>query len=400
MVERILFNIFAFAFFIFIFFKMIKKNDTNYIYILVTQALGITIGFIGLIFRIKISIILLIITYIFSIILPIIIILIEKKSITLTETIYISLYKFYTSIGKDEKAKKSILKLISKNSNSYYGHKILGQIYEKEKKLETAIEEYIRTVNIRTEDDNTHYKIADLFNKTGKPNESIKILNELIKKKPDWQEASLLLGDILYNEERFKEAESVYLDALQYHPENYYFYYNLGMIYTRLNDFQMAKEYYEKAAQLNSLLYHAKYSLGQIALLYNELDEAEQYFLECVQDEELEESAYYYLAYIAMLKGDEQRAIQFLNVAVDENPELYDSIRKEIIFRMIFNKIDKPNKNKNPKERKIKLTKKEKETMKHLKHTYELVGNLNNNDIKVMKIIQTKRNEEKQKEIE
>lgn len=207
-------------------------------------------------------------------------------------------------------------------------------------------------------------------------------------------------GDILYQQEKFKEAVNVYLDAIMYHPENYDLYYNLGMVYTRLNDFQSAKEYYEKAASLNSLLYHAKYSLGQIALLYNELDEAEAYFLECMQDEELEENAYYYLAYIAMLKGDEQRAVQFLNAAVDENPEIYDSIRKELIFKIILHKVEKPNKNKEIKTKKIVLTKKEKETMSHLKRTYELVGNLNHNDLKVMKLIQDKRKEDEEKERE
>ena len=95
-----------------------------------------------------------------------------------------------------------------------------------------------------------------------------------------------------------------------------------------------------------------------------------------------------------MLKGDEERAIQFLNVAVDENPEIYDTIRKELIFKLIFHRVEKPNKNRPPKKKHIKPTKKEKETMRHLKHTYDLVGNLNHNDIKAMKIIQIKRKEE------
>ena len=203
-------------------------------------------------------------------------------------------------------------------------------------------------------------------------------------------------GDIFYEQEKFKEAVNIYLDALNYHPYNYDLYYNLGMVYTRLNDFQSAKEYYEKAAALNSLLYHAKYNLGQIALLYNELDEAEAYFLECLQDEDLEENAYYYLAYIAMLKGDEQNAVTYLNAAVDENPEIYDLIRKELIFKIVINKVEKPNNSKENNKKHRKLTKKEKETMSHLKRTYELVGNLNHNDLKVMKLIQTKRKEEKE----
>ena len=46
MLERIIFNILAFSLFTIIFFKMIRKNDTNYIAILILEALGIAIGFI------------------------------------------------------------------------------------------------------------------------------------------------------------------------------------------------------------------------------------------------------------------------------------------------------------------------------------------------------------------
>lgn len=396
MVERIIFNVIALGLFLFLFFRMIQKNDTNYLYILVLQAIGITIGFFGLIIRIELPILILIITYILSIILPIIVILIERKGISLTEVIFLSIAKFHEKLGNEEKAKQALLYLVEKDLNSYHGHKALAEIYERENDLEVATEEYIRAANIRPNEDKIQYKIADLFHQTEKPNEAIKILKELLQKKPEWQEASLLLGDIYQEQERFKEAVSIYLDAIQYHPENYDLYYNLGMVYTRLNDFQNAKEYYEKAAELNSLLYHAKYNLGQIALLYNELEEAEQYFEECLQDEELEDDAYFYLAYIAMLKGEEERAIQFLNVAVGESPEIYDRIKKELIFKIILHKVEKPNKNRAPKKKHIKPTKKEKQVMLHLKHTYELVGNLNHNDIKAMKIIQTKRKVEEQ----
>ena len=398
MLERILFNVIALGLFLFLFFRMIQKNDTNYIYVLALQALGIAIGFFALIINVKLPVIVLILTYIFSIILPIIIILIERKGITLTEVIYISIYKMYSKLGLEDKAKNIILKLVEKDKYSFYGHKLLAEVYEKEGNLEIATEEYIRASNIRPNEDKIQYKIAELFNKTGKQNGAVKILQELLRKKPEWQEATLLLGDIFQEQERFKEAVNVYLDAIQYHPENYDLYYNLGMVYTMLNDFQSAKEYYEKAAELNSLLYNAKYNLGQIALLYNELEEAENYFIECLQDEELEDDAYFYLAYIAMLKGDEVKAIDYLNVAVGENPEIYDRIKKELIFKIILYKVDKPSNNRPPKKKNVKITKKEKQTITHLRHTYEVVGNLNHNDIKVMKIIQTKRDEEKERE--
>ena len=398
MIERIIFFTMSLGLFLFLFFKMIKKNDTNYLYILIIQAIGIAISFISLLIRVQLNIVLAIISYILSVILPIILITIELTGISLTEAIYIFMARFYFKRNDEENARKMLLTLVEKEPRSYYGHKELAKQYEKLEKYDLALDEYLRVINIKPGEDDITYKIADLFYKTGKPEESIPILTDLVKRKPEFEDAIFLLGDIYYEQEKFKEAVNLYLNVLKYHPDNYDIYYNLGMVYTRLNDFQSAKEYYEKAAKLNSLLYSAKYNLGQISLLYNELDEAEQYFIECLEDEELEEDAYFYLAYIAMLKGDEIKAIGYLNTAVDENPEIYDSIRKELIFKVIFYKIDKPNKESQKVVKKPKMTKKEKETIKHLRNTYELVGNLNHNDLKALNMIIDKRKEEKQVE--
>ena len=129
MLERIIFNVIALGLFLFLFFRMIQKNDTNYLYILVLQAIGITIGFFGLIIRIKLPIVILIITYFLSIIVPIIVILIERKGISLTEVIFLSIAKFYEKLGKEEKAKQALLYLVEKDLNSYHAHKALAEIY-------------------------------------------------------------------------------------------------------------------------------------------------------------------------------------------------------------------------------------------------------------------------------
>jgi len=390
MIEKILFAMIAFILFIIMFFKIIQKNDTNYVYILVVQALGIITQFIGMLFNLKIPSILLIFCYIFSIVLPILILLIEKKGLNFSELICF----IYTTISKDnDKNKKIIMQLIEKYPNSYYAHKMLAEIYEKEENYSIAAEEYMRALDGNRNDYNLYYKIANSLNNINKQEEAIKTLNTLLKEKPDYYEASLLLIDILYEKENFKEAVTVCREALRYKPVDYELYYNLGMLYTRLNDFQNAKEYYEKAAKLNTLLYNVKYDLAQIALIYNELEEAEEYFMECINGECLEDGSYYYLAYIEMLKGNKDKAINYLNIAVEENKKYYEKAKKEIVFKLIINYINKPT---NDKEKISKITTKEEKTILHLENTYELVGNLNNNDKKIIKKIK----KEKEHEIE
>lgn len=387
-IERLIFNVVAVALFTLIFLKMIHKNDTNYIYILGVEALGILIGFLGLIFRVNLPIIIIIFTYIISIIIPLAIVIFEMKGIYLSEIIYMNIAKYYSNKNDNSKAKEILMKILEKYPNSYYLHKQLAQICEKTGDIDIAIDEYIRVLDANREDFEAQLKLGNLLNIQGRKQEGANILKELLKIKPDYYEASCLLGDILYEEENYKEAVNVYIQALNYNPDKYELYYNLGMLYTKLNDFQSAKEYYEKAAQLNSLLYHAKYNLGQIALLYNEIEEAEEYFVECINEEDLTDEAYYYLAYIEMLKGDKENAIQYLNTAVEENEELYNRATKELVFKMIINKIKRPTHNENIKKK--KLTKKEIKTIKHLEKTCELVGNLSQNDMKAIRILKTK----------
>jgi len=366
-----IFNVIAFTLFFIVFFKMIHKNDTSYIYALVAQAFGIAIGFVGLIFRFNFPVVIYIITYIISIILPFLIVMLEKRGIYFSEIIFLNIAKFYYKAQKSEKAKETLKNILEKYPNSYLLHKQLAKIYEETGNIDIAVDEYIRAWEINKQDYDLPLKTAILLKDIARNEEAVIVLNDLLKRKPENYDASCLLGDILYEQENYKEAVNVYLQALNYNPDKYELYYNLGMAYTRLNDFQSAKEYYEKAAELNSLLYHAKYDLGQIALLYNELEEAEEYFNECINDDDLIDEAYYYLAYIYMLRGDREKAIQYLNIAVQENEEIYKKANKELVFKMIIGKIRKPTNTSNYKK---KLTLKEIETLKHLEKTCEIVG--------------------------
>lgn len=394
--ERVVFNVLAFVLFIIIFFKMIKKNDTNYTYILIAQAIGIAISFIGLVFRIKLNLVLLVLTYVVSVLLPIAIIICENKGLYLSEIIFVNVAKYYYKKGDIKKSKEILQNAIEKFPNSYFLHKQLASVYENNNETKIAVDEYIRASEINTNDFTMKIKTVNLLRQEEKNIEAERLVNDVLKEKPDCYEASIILGDLLYEQEKYKDAINVYLQAINYNPYEYDLYYNLAIIYTAINDFQSAKDCYEKAAELNSMLYAAKYDLGQIAILYDEIDEAQQYFFECLNDDSILDDAYYYLSYISMLKGDKETAIEYLNNAVEDNEELYNKALKEAVFRPIIEKINKPENT--SKERK-RVTDKELKNMRHLEDTCAIVGGLNHNDIKALRKIRTMEMENKEKEV-
>ena len=400
MAEKIIFNLLAFAIFIIVFGRFIKKNDTSYVYILGLEFLGIVINFIELLSNIHLNLFFRILIYILAVIIPGVILLIEyKRKIDFPEMLYIMLAKIALNAGNTDKAKDYLFKLINKYPESYMGHKTLAEVYEKEEKYSVAADEYIRASELNNKDLKLNYNIARLLKKDERPEEAIEVLQDILKKKPEYYEATNLLGEILYSNERYKEAINVYMNALRYNPGNYDLYYNLGMVYTMVNDFQRAKEFYEKAAEINSLLYNAKLSLGQIALIAGDLDEAENFFKESLKGEDVEAGSYYYLSQVAILKGDKEKATNYMNIAVELEPNIYKKAQKETVFTPIKNEIKKTEKEENSEKKRTKLLAKECKALNHLSKTCSLISSLNNDDLTMMKNVREKeaKKEERQR---
>lgn len=334
MFEQLLFNLLAVSLFIIIFFKIIRKNDGNYIFILVLQTIGIIVSFLEILNKINESILGGTIRYVFSIVIPLLIIFIEIRGINFSEILSVIATKFFMLIGDTKTAKSILLKLVTKYPESYLGHKLLAECYEKEGGMRRAIDEYVTSVDINKKDYKSYFKIADLLRDLGKKDEAIQMLETLVKTKPDCYEASILLGELLCEQERFKEAANVYNEALRYKPADFDLYYNLGIVYTRLSDFQMAKEMYEKAAAINHRMYGANYNLGLIAFIQRDYDTAEKYFEKSLYGE-LEAMSYYQLAKIYVYKGEKDKAITFLNKAIELDPKLLQLANKEKTFKKI-----------------------------------------------------------------
>ena len=227
---------------------------------------------------------------------------IEKLNSNASEVIDSFIAKIYLACGNTKSAKDKLIKLVTKYPESYIGHKLLAQIYEKEGGQRKAVDEYVQAIDINKKDYDSYFKVACLLDGLDKKEEATQMLTGLLNKKPDYEKASILLGDLLIQNQMYKEAVNVYHEALKYNELSFDLNYSLGIVYTMLNDFQNAKICYEKAAELNSLIYNTKYSLAEIAIMYKELEKAEQYFLQVTEDEELCADAYLELSKIYILK--------------------------------------------------------------------------------------------------
>lgn len=382
MIEKIVFTTLSFLLFAYVFlFKLIKKNDTTYISILVLQAIGILINLLQIWFNILMGTFMNVILYILCIILPVLVFILEERKINVSELMHISFAKVNMLKGNNKKAKENLISLVAKYKNSYWGHKMLAEIYEQEGGMRKAIDEYVKVLDIKGNDYNSYYKISVLLNDLNQKEEAIEMLKNLLKKKPDMYEATSLLGELFLSEEKYKKVIEAYTPSLKYHPEKIETYYNLGIAYSRINDFVTASECFKKVTELDDSQYKAYYRLGQIALLYRDYDVAEENFARSSYKEK-EDKAYYELAKIYIMKNQKERAAISLNKAIELNPEYYNIAKEEPIMFSIKSLIEKP---KNAeKQNEFTETEEEKKIEAYLNDTYNLTQILNkqkeNND--------------------
>ena len=337
MVEKIIFSLISFLLFAYIFlFKMMKKNDTTYLAILICQAIGILINLIRILFNILNNAFAIVIMYVFSIIIPVAVFFLENKDINCSEWLQVFLAKTYRLLNNDKKAKDILINVISKYDKSYNAHKMLGEL--------------------------------------GKKDEAIQMLKILVKRKPELVEANKMLAELLLEEKKYKQAITIYVQAIKYDPNDAQMYYDLGIAYSRMNEFSLAKECFKKAVEEDSNYYNAFYRLGQISLLYRDIESAEKYFLESIYGE-TESKSYYQLAKIYMIKNNKPKAATNINSAIQLDYKYYKTAIEEPIFLPIKQMIIKPKEESSPK---IKESNKEKEISDYLDDTYNLTKYLNN----------------------
>ena len=101
--------------------------------------------------------------------------------------------KISMNLGDNKKAKQALLKILDKNPNSYKAHLMLAQVYENEGGMRKAIDEYVQAIDLNKQDFDSYYKVAKLLNGLDKKEEATQMLFNLLDKKPENYEASILL---------------------------------------------------------------------------------------------------------------------------------------------------------------------------------------------------------------
>ncbi len=99
----------------------------------------------------------------------------------------------------------------------------------------------------------------------GRRREAIEAYRQVLKKRPDWVEAQINLGTLLYEEDEPQEAVKAYRRAVELEPANALARFNLGSVLDELGQVSTARDELRQAVRLKPDYADAHYNLALVA---------------------------------------------------------------------------------------------------------------------------------------
>ena len=188
--------------------------------------------------------------------------------------------------GQTKLAIKKLTEIVEKDERNSYAHYLLALAYVKENNYKFAILEYRQVLK--------HNKYNEKFTE-------IDIRYKLAK--------------LCLDQNSLDDAKNEFLILTKIDPDNYQNYYELGLIFFRLNAHEKAAVFFKKSIALNSRHDMSYYYLGQIYYQTTLYSDAKQAFVETIKIDATNYKAHYFLGLVLRQLSDYEWAIKEFEVA-------------------------------------------------------------------------------------
>ena len=175
--------------------------------------------------------------------------------------------------NKITQAKNEIDKQLIKHPQSSILLNILGAVFASQNKLDLAIKNYKKAININSNYAQAYNNLGIALHKLNKPKESIEFYNKAIDLKNDFAEAYNNLGNAFRELGDTKDALQYFIKAIQIKPNYAEAFCSLGGAHQEIGNKIQALENFKKAIQIKSDYVEAYNNLG---LLFDDLARFEE----------------------------------------------------------------------------------------------------------------------------
>ena len=196
-------------------------------------------------------------------------------------------------------------------------HANLGNQFAKEGKVDEAILEFRKAIELNPKYAAAHNLFGNELAKKGKFDEAIAEYRKAIELKPDYAHAHNNLAIALRKKGNVDEAILKYRKAIELQPDFASFYSNLGVVLAKKGNVDEAILEFRKAIELNPKDVAAHYNLGKALGMTGNVDEAILEFRKAIELDPKEVKAHYNLGIELGKKGKVDEAIAEYRKAIE-----------------------------------------------------------------------------------
>jgi arylsulfatase A-like enzyme/predicted Zn-dependent protease len=156
----------------------------------------------------------------------------------------------------------------------------------------------------------------------GKPDEAVEIIRRIIATDPDVTDAYFTLGNIYFQQQKYREAIEYFQQVLGRKPDDTFAAINVTLAYEGMGEYDEAEEFllgYMKKGIEDPQFY---FMLGNMSFIQKKYDKAVPYFEKCIALNAESAGSHNLLAAIAIVKDDLDGAERHLEDALRINPKL------------------------------------------------------------------------------
>ncbi|HAX78019.1 MAG TPA: hypothetical protein DCY88_19905 [Cyanobacteria bacterium UBA11372] len=149
----------------------------------------------------------------------------------------------------------------------------LANIFEKQGKLDAALEYYQQALKIKPDAAEVHYNLGNVLHLQGKLDAAIESYQQALKIKPEIAQAHHNLGNVFLQQGKLDAAIESYQQALKLKPDYAQAHHNLGNVFLQQGKLDAAVESYQQALNIQPN-YAAYHKLGNALKLQGKLEAA------------------------------------------------------------------------------------------------------------------------------
>ena len=230
--------------------------------------------------------------------------------------------KLYLKTKRYDDGRKLFTSLVSKNKTNPEYFYYQGEAFNQLEQFSSSLVAYKKAINI----DSTHlrslFQLGKYFVVKQENIQALKYIEKGLEFYPDDVSLINLQALAYYNNNNYEMARPLFERLLELGEKKEHIYTKLGDCYTKEWEFEKAKKSYRTLLEMDPENDHAYFSLGGVYIKMKALDSAEMNYKKAIEVQDpILDMEYMALAHLARERKELKTALDYYQLAYDENPD-------------------------------------------------------------------------------